>query len=305
MKNRILTPLLAAMTIGACGGDYADGTDAGDAPAAPAMSADEQALAANAEYWVTHYNMGHPGMVASLYADESFFLAANGQLSQGPAGIEEALGENAAASPQIEVTPGDDMVFGDVAIGWGTYQMSMTPEGSEAISYGGTYMLRSEKIDGEWKIVGQLGNLTDDPSEGFEFTSPEGEPGEDDETMAELQDNFETHFNLGHASMVADLYTEDAMSSFTRGGPTHGRAAIADRLTQLMEENPTNIEIHGLNTTEVGDGWAISTGWFEQSPKDGGDPIAMGGFMNLLRQQDDGSWHAHWAVSNGWPADGM
>jgi len=269
------------------------------------MSADEQALADVADYWVTHYNMGHPGMVASVYAEESFFLGADGGLAEGPEAIEAMLGQNAAVSPQIEVTPGDQMVFGDVGVGWGTYQMTLNPEGAEAISYGGSYFTRSAKIDGEWKIVAHLGNLTDDPFEGFEFTSPGGEPGPDDETMRELQDDFETHFNMGHASMVADFYTEDAMSSFTRGGPTHGRAAIADRLTELMEETPSNIEIHGLGTDEVGDGWAISGGWFAQSPKDGGDPVAMGGFMNLLRQQDDGSWQVHWAVSNGWPADGM
>lgn len=302
MKISTLTPLLAAMMIGACGGDSADTPDASSMPA---MSADEQAIAEVAEYWVTHYNMGHPGMVASVYADESWFLAANGRLSEGPAGHEEALGENADASPQIAITPGDEMIFGDVAIGWGTYEMSLSPEGADPISYGGTYMNRLQKIDGDWKIVGALANLTDDPFEGFEFTSPEGEPGPDDETMLDLQSAFETHFNLGHPSMVADFYTEDAMSSFTRGGPTHGRAAISDRLTELMEENPSNIEIHGLGTDEVGDGWAISGGWFAQSPKDGGDPVAMGGFMNLLQQQDDGSWQIHWAVSNGWPADGM
>lgn len=231
--------------------------------------------------------MGHPDMVASVYGPEAWFLGANGRLAEGPEAIAEALGANAAASPQIAITPGDQMIFGDQAVAWGTY------------------MTHSSKIDGEWKIVGHIGNLTDDPFEGFEFTSPEGEPGPNEGTMGDLLSACETHFNLGHPTMVADLYTADAMASFSRGGPMNGREAISGTLANLMEATPSQIQINDLMTNDLGDGWSLDGGWYSLSPPDGGDPVQIGGYLNVLKQAADGSWQIHWSITNAWPADGM
>jgi uncharacterized protein (TIGR02246 family) len=303
MKIRTLTPTLLVVVLAACSGYGGDAAE--EADAAPELSADEQALAENAEYWVTHYNMGHPGMVAGLYAEDAWFLGSNGRLAEGREDIGVALGENAAGSPQIEVTPGGQMIQGEHAIGWGTYAITASPEGADPVSYGGTYLTHSSKIEGEWKIVGHIGNLTDDPPEGFAFTSPAGEPGPNQGTMADLEEAWETHFNLGHASMVADLYTDDGMVSFSRGGPVHGRAAITEALTGLMEANPSQIDVNDIATIELGDGWALDGGWYAMSPPDGGDPFQFGGYYQLLRQAADGSWQVHWSVANGWPAEGM
>ncbi len=152
---------------------------------------------------------------------------------------------------------------------------------------------------------GHIGNLTDDPFDGFEFTSPEGEPGPNEGTMGDLLSAYETHFNLGHPTMVADLYTDDAMASFSRGGAVHCREAISAALTSLMEERPSHIQINDIMTIDMGDGWSLDGGWFALSPPDGGDPVQIGGYLNVLRQADDGSWQVHWSVTNGWPVDGM
>ncbi len=301
MQNRMLVSLLGMFALAACGG-YAD--ESADVSAAPELSADEVALAERSEYWVTHYNMGHPGMVADLYGPDAWFRGANGGLASGVEEIAEALGQNAGASPQLESTLGGQMVFGDHAIAWGTYTMALSPEGAEAVSYGGTYMTHSSKIDGEWKIVGHLSNLTDDPFDDFEFTSPEGEPDPNEGTMGDFIDSYELHFNLGHPSMVADLYTEDAMASFTRGGPIMGRPAISAALTDLMEATPSKLQVNDLMTIDLGDGWALDGGWFAQSLEEGGDPFQVGGYLDLLKQADDGTWQLHWMVTNAWPSDG-
>ena len=73
MKLRTSLYLLLVLALAACSGDAADTEAAADA--APEMSADEMAIAEVAEYWVTHYNMGHPDMVASRYADASWWGA--------------------------------------------------------------------------------------------------------------------------------------------------------------------------------------------------------------------------------------
>lgn len=300
-RIRTLTALFAVAAV-ACAGETADTPEsAPEAEAAPEMSADEQALADMGEYWATHYNMAHPDMVASLYAADAWFLNSNGALSSGPEEIAEMLGANAAMSPQIEITPGDMMVFGDQAVSWGTYTMTMTPEGAEPLSYGGSYLTHSTKIDGEWKIAGHIGNLADEPFEGFEFSSPESEPGANEGTLGDLEAAWETHYNQGHPDMVADLYTEDAMVSFSRGGPVHGRAAIAETLAALMEQNPSQIDINDLATMDLGNGWALDGGWYQMSPQGGGDPTQFGGYFQLVRQAEDGSWQIHWSVSNYWP----
>jgi uncharacterized protein (TIGR02246 family) len=305
MKTRIrtLTPALLYLAVTACAGETADTSTEGAAAAdaAPEMSADEQALNELAEYWATHYNMGHPDMVADVYTSDAWFLGSNGRLAEGREAIAEALGANADMSPQIEVTPGDIMVFGDQAAGWGTYTITMSAEGAPSMSYGGTYMTHSTKTEGEWKIAGHISNLTDDPPEGFEFTSPEGEPGPNEGTLGELETAWETNFNQGHPDMVADLYTADGMVSFSRGGPLHGRAAIAEALAAMMAENPSQIDINDLSTMELGEGWALDGGWYEATDADSGEPTQYGGYFQLMRQADDGSWKIHWAVSNSWP----
>ena len=66
MKIRQTLPLLLTVGMVACAGGADDA--APEADAAPEMSADEQALAEMADYWATHYNMGHSDMVGALYA---------------------------------------------------------------------------------------------------------------------------------------------------------------------------------------------------------------------------------------------
>ena len=236
MKIRTIATLALALALGACASEEA--TDDAMADATPEASADAQAVTELAEYWATHYNMGHPGMVAGKYADEAWFLSSDGTLSEGSEAIETFLGSTAEMNPQVVITPGEVRVFGDQAVGVGMYEMTLSPEGAEPVSYGGSYMTHNVKVDGAWVIAGHIGNLTDDPFEGFEFSAPEGEAGENQGTMGELTGGWATHYNLGHASMVADYHTEDAMVSLSRGGQVMGREAISTALSGVMEARP-------------------------------------------------------------------
>lgn len=301
MKLRNSLLFLLVLGVGACGGDAAESEDMA-AEAAPEMSADETAIAEMAEYWATHYNMGHPEMVASVYAEDAWFLGADGGLANGREAIAGMLGESADMSPQITITPGETMIFGEQAVGYGSYEINMTPEGGEAVTWGGTYMTHSRKIEGEWKIAGHIGNLTNDPFEGFPWTAPEGEPEADEQTdFDELTQNWALHYNMGHASMVADYHTEDGMASFSRGGPQMGRAAIAEQLQVQMDTNGLQLEITELGNQELADGWQLVGGSWTGTAADAESPSVAGGWFNLVRQQDDGSWLIHWTVGNSWP----
>ena len=38
-----------------------------------------------------------------------------------------------------------------------------------------------------------------------------------------------------------------------------------------------------------------------RSASEGADPTQLGIYLNLVQQQDDGSWQIHWGVSNYFP----
>jgi uncharacterized protein (TIGR02246 family) len=271
---------------------------------APEMSADQQAIAVIADTWQTSFNAGNAAMVADLYVDDLFQLSANGQNSMGRDAFVAATEETMATSPTISLTPGETLVMGDMAVAWGGYAIEATPPDAEAIAYSGTWITAFTKVSGEWKIMGSLNNYDAVPPEGITFADA-GEPPAEEGTMGDVTEAYETHWNLGHPSMVADLYTDDAMAAFANAPPVNGRAAIEAALTERMGAAPTTIDIHDVGTAELGDGWAIDGGWYEITATDSGEPVQAGSYMTLARQAEDGSWQLHWAVTNGRTADQM
>ncbi len=298
MKLRTPLALLIGLIVAACSGQ-ADET----ADAAPEMSQDKQALNELRDYWATHFNMGHAEMVASVYADSAFTINNNGRTAVGIEDITTSLEESVAGSPEITLESGDLMVMGENAVGWGNVTLSATPEGGDPVSYSGTYLTAFSKDTGEWEIVGTISNYDSERPDGWPWMEP-GEPPEDAGAMDDLVASYMTHWNLGHPSMVAHSYTEDATVAFANNPVVHGREAVSATLTERMAAAPTKLTIHDLATTDYGNGWALDAGWYQMDPADGGDPLQVGGYVSLARQADDGSWRLHWAVTNGWPPPG-
>jgi uncharacterized protein (TIGR02246 family) len=290
-----------------CAGEPEATPEADAAPemAVPEMSADEQAIAAIADAWQGNFNAGNAAGVADLYVDELFQLGANGENSWGRDALVASLGETMAISPTISLTPGETMVMGENAVAWGGYAIEATPPDAEPMGYSGTWITAFTKVSGEWKIMGSLNNYDAVPPEGIAFAEPDPEEPAEEGTMTDVVEAYETHWNLGHASQVAELYTEDAMSAFANNPAVQGRAAIETVLEERMGAAPTTIDIHDVGTGEIGDGWAIDGGWYEINAADGGDLLQAGAYMILNRQAADGTWQIHWAVTNGRTADQM
>ena len=135
----------------------------------------------------------------------------------------------------------------------------------------------------------------------WQWDTYDGEVPEDAGTMAELVAAYEGEYNAGHAAELAALYTDDAMAAFADGPWISGRSALQAQL-QTNIETGTIVTIHDVMTQPLGDGWAADAGWYQLNAADGGDPVRYGNYMNLLRQQEDGTWKIHWMVTNGWPA---
>ncbi|HKJ02522.1 MAG TPA: DUF4440 domain-containing protein [Longimicrobiales bacterium] len=301
MLHRITALALTTALLAACGGG--DEGMAGGAGGAAGAAADEQAIDDVRAYWETHYNMHHPDMVATTYADSAWSLPADGGYLEGRAAIQADLAESMAASPTATITSADVIVMGDMASTMGTYEVALTPEGGGSTSFGGTYLNILTKASGEWKILGGIVNYDAARPDGWTWAPLMAEPPADEGTMTSVSDYYATHWNMGHASMVADTYTDDAMESFADGPILHGRAAIEASIAARMESG-AKLTIHDVATMPLGDGWAADGGWYQVDAADGSGPVQMGAYLNVMKQQADGSWKVHRSVTNAqpWPS---
>jgi len=238
--------------------------------------------------------------VASTYADSAWTLPADGGWVQGRAAIEADLAESMAASPTATIGQNDLIFMGDLGVSMGSYSLSLPAEAGMD-GWSGSYLNLLTKASGEWKILGSITNYDAPRPEGWSWVPPMTDPPAEEGTMKELTEYFATHWNMGHASMVADTYTDDAMVSFASGPILSGRAAIEADIAARMEQ-PSHITIHDVGTMPLGEGWAADGGWYEVNAPDGGAVVQRGSYLNLLRQQADGSWKIHRMLSNAQPA---
>jgi len=299
MSHRRVTFLLAGLFLAACGGGEPPQEEAATTAEAPS---DEEALDGLAEYYQTHFNMHHPSMVASVYADSAFALQADGSVDMGKAAIEASLTESMGAQPTIEVSPMHRKIFGDLAVTMGTYSIRATPEGGEPMEYGGSYLSVASKATGEWKIVGQITNYDSERPEGWAWGEGMAEAPEEEGTMGDLIAEYTRHWNLNHPSMVADFYTDDAVVAFSNAAMVHGKAEVAAFL-EGRPGPPTTLAVHDVGTMPLGEGYAVDGGWYELTAD--GQRVQGGAYLNVLQQQADGSWKIQWGETNAQPPQGM
>lgn len=299
--------LFAVVVVAACGGAAEEPaveapTEEAPAEAAEAPMSDAEALDEQLEYFVTHYNMHHPDMVAELYQDDAVFLSADGSVLEGREAIQASMAEAMAnMEPTLDLEAIERIITDQWAVTMGRWSIEGTPEGAEGpMMLGGHYMSASQKVDGEWLTMGVITNYDQEPPP----EAPRGEPPAEappdvaDSPLAELAEYWATHYNMQHADMVASRYTEDAMVAFANRPLVQGRDAVAEQLAAAMEEGEPQITIHEVDYRDIGDGWILSGGWYEQSTAQGD---VSGGYMGLSRPDAEGNMQIHWHVSNGHP----
>jgi uncharacterized protein (TIGR02246 family) len=302
MKLRLLLAVFVVVVLAACGG----GTDTETPAPAPAETAapmdDDAALEERTEYYVTHYNMHHPSMVVELYTDDAVVLEADGSVHDGKDAILAAMEADVASSPTLTVDTAERIIAGDSAVARGTYSVVVTPEGATApMTVTGNFITLSHRVDGEWKIHRLITNFGSEPAPGTEMTGlpAEAPPELADSPLAAVREYYQTHFNMGHGSMVASMFEEDAAVAFANQPWMEGRAAVEAHLNAEVEAGATGLVIHPVGADDLGEGWAIEGGWFEINTP--GGPM-RGTYMVLGRQQADGEYRIHWSLANGHPA---
>jgi uncharacterized protein (TIGR02246 family) len=264
-------------------------------------SADTAALEKIRADYVSHYNMAHAPIVAEFFSDSAIYLGADGSIDEGKAGILAGLETAMAAKPTLGLATDETIILGDHAIGRGTYTVAMTPPGAASqLNVAGNYMTYFTRENGAWKIRAVVTNYDAPPPEGLPRAASDSSVPPENGTMKDLANEFATHHNMGHASVVAGLYTDDAVVAFANAKPVQGRAAIEAALTALMAEGSPQITIHDVGTTQLDAEWALDGGWYELKPKTGA--ATAGVYMSLVRKAPDGTWKIHRSISNSGPA---
>lgn len=298
MNHRILPLLAAGLLLGGCAAERdADAEVPGETTA---VVDDEAALAELADYWVTHHNMGHAQMVADKYTADAMFMPASGEVLSGADAVSAYLAEGIEAmSPEVSVDQVETRVIGDWAIARGTYEMAGEADG-EPVRFSGAYLIVAERDADGWKIARHVGNydsgelvsaMWNGPGDDFEAPPAEG-------TLTSLADEYTTHYNLGHASMVADYFTEDAWAAFSGSPWITGREAIAEAVEASMEGGP-QLTVHDLETIELGDGLVADAGWYELHVD--GERVQAGNYGMVAEMNAEGEPRIKWFVGTASP----
>ena len=288
----LMLPLV--LIFGACqaGDEAANGEMDGQAPDAAAQL---DALRADYE---EHYDMGHADVVADMYVEDAVALLADGGVYDGREAIAANLSETLEASPDLALEQLDAIISADGQMGVtiGTWDVTMTPEGGDAMSYGGHYMTANTRTADGWKLMGVISNHdTQQSAEMLQGTVPESRPPENTE-IAPLLSAYEEAWNAGDAAGLAALFTEDAWAAFADLPAVQGRDAIAGIMEQRVRGT---MDLHGVRSESLGDGRMVDGGWFTIS---GGGQGDFNGHYWVVTETVDGEPKIKWAVSNGRPA---
>lgn len=254
------------------------------------------AVTASVDEYVRHYNLGHADAVAALYTEDGVGLYADGTVARGRAEIQAFNEAQFAADPTVDIDVLDEMAFADNAVAVGTWSVEATPEGAEPIQQAGHWMALYANTDEGLKAMGVITNY--DRQMGAEFLQgtapPEAQPEES--TMNELLTAYEAAWNSGDAAAVADMYADDVWAAFADLPPVTSESSLA---TVLSERVSGSIDLHGVRSVDLGDGYTLDGGWYEISGVEGGN--VRGHYWSLINTGDDGARKIEWLVTNGRP----
>ena len=305
MRIRTLAPFALALVI-ACGEAETEEAAMTEETAeamddAPAMSDAEAAMTEITDYYETHFNMGHGSMVGGRYSEDGLLWSASGAMVYGSEAVGAALQARIdAEGSQLAIHPGETMGFGDQIVSRGHYVLTGTVDGAE-VRNSGYYMAVAENVEGEWSLKGVVSNY-DTPdqsmSAGQMMEMPEGMGGD---LIQASGDYFATHYNMGHASMVANTFTESAVAMMPGERAREGRAAVEEGLQAMFDGGVTFSGMSGWSAHELDEGHVVGIGTYGTEGPDG---AGGGHFAGLYSRGEDGDLMLHWLLM-GAHASGM
>lgn len=130
------------------------------AAAAPASTADKEAVRAVNVSWFKAYNARDVDAIAALYADDAVLSAPGAPSARGTAAIKEAFRKDIANATKAGIsnnagTSEELGVSGDLAWEWNTYSAA---DKSGKVVEKGKYVTVFERRNGKWVIIRDIWN---------------------------------------------------------------------------------------------------------------------------------------------------
>ena len=298
MRFRSTIPLALGLLIAACAPEAQETaettTQEYESPAAAG-----ELVAALAATYEELYNAGDAAGVAGMYAEDAIVLMSTSEIVEG----REAIGAATELfitlnSPQLSIKPIAQMTVGDWVLDRGSYSNMITADGEPA-TLTGSYLSLSRR-SGDGLIMHRLAVNFDGPPP---IPMPAPEPTEAaaviDGPLADFIASYTEHYNMGHASVVAEHWAEDAVAMFAEQPVRSGRAEIEAMIEEFMTTFSPQLTFLDGATDMIGDGVAVNRGTFSvESTVDGQTMTRSGTYLLVARQEDDGTWKIQWGLSN-------
>jgi uncharacterized protein (TIGR02246 family) len=102
-----------------------------------------------------------------------------------------------------------------------------------------------------------------------------------DPALEKVREDYVTHFNMGHASVVGELFADSAVMLAADGSVDEGKAAIVAGMEQTMGSSPT-LDITTVETTVMGD-MALTRGRYQigMTPP-GASQVDLSGYYGVV-----------------------
>jgi ketosteroid isomerase-like protein len=272
--------------------------------ASPAAA--EALIAELADTYEEHYNLGHASKVSEMYAEDAVVLMSTSAIAEGREGIAAATELFMTVySPQLTISPAAQLTVGDWVLDRGSYTNIITAEGEPATITGNYISLSSRGDYG--LIMHRLAANFDSPPP-IAMAAPEAMEAAptNDGPLADFIASYMEHYNMGHASVVAEMWAEDGVAMFAERPAVMGRAGIEALFVELMETMSPQLTIFSTETEMIGDGVAVDRGSFKiDATIDGQSVTRNGTYLIVTKQADDGTWQIKWGLSNLAPMPSM
>jgi uncharacterized protein (TIGR02246 family) len=136
--------LVALIAVSACS----------SAPATVDTTADEAALKAATQSWLTAYNAGDVETIVSLYADDAVLMPPHAGVANGKAAIREFIAKDSAGAKAagVKLMPGAASAGVNGDMGWESGSYTVTDASGQTVD-SGSYLSVSRKVDGKWLYI--------------------------------------------------------------------------------------------------------------------------------------------------------
>jgi uncharacterized protein (TIGR02246 family) len=147
--------------------------------------------------------------------------------------------------------------------------------------------------------VAACGGAAEEPAaETPAAAEPAAAPVDDGAALDEMTAYYATHYNMGHADMVAELFNEDAVFLAADGSVQDGKAAILASMETAMASSPTlSLDV---SDRVISGSTAVSHGvWsLEMTPEGAPGPLALEGHFMTLATKESGEWKTNLVITN-------